>query len=182
MKRQNSISFDNQQPSSNRPGTPMDSTDANQPIPTPKAPPSVSRGNKVVPDPTFRKGVCWIGVHLLCTIIDLLYLFFQCFQAKSWRMLSGMYLISSGVRIPSLFHSDSLLTPSYWEFQYVILYNIITIICTNVQVSLTSICNKIIIILYFTFAGLLWNHQKPHRLVYYWEKASRRLIQGRLGG
>jgi hypothetical protein len=53
MKRQNSISFDNQpQPSSNRPGTPMDS----EAIPTPKPPASVSRGSKVVPDPTLRKG------------------------------------------------------------------------------------------------------------------------------
>lgn len=56
MKRQNSISFDNQQqPSSNRPSTPMDS-EAGQPIPTPKPPASVSRGSKVVPDPTLRKG------------------------------------------------------------------------------------------------------------------------------
>ena len=44
MKRQNSISFDSQQqPSSNWPGTPMDFTDAGQPLPTPKPPPSVSR-------------------------------------------------------------------------------------------------------------------------------------------
>ena len=64
MKRQNSISFDSQQqPSSNRPGTPMDSTDAGQPIPTPKPPPSVSR-SKVVADPTLRKGTCLhICVH-----------------------------------------------------------------------------------------------------------------------
>ena len=58
MKRQNSISFDNQ-PSSNRPGTPMESGEASQPIPTPRAPPSVSRAPssvKVVPDPSFRKG------------------------------------------------------------------------------------------------------------------------------
>ena len=40
-------------------------------------------------------------------------------------MPSGMYLISSGPRIPSLFHSDSLSTPSYWEFRYVILHNVI---------------------------------------------------------
>ena len=59
MKRQNSISFDNQ-PSSNRPGTPMESGDASQPIPTPRAPPSVSRAPssaKVVPDPSLRKGM-----------------------------------------------------------------------------------------------------------------------------
>ena len=67
MKRKNSMSYDNQ-PSSNHPGTPMESGEASQPIPTPKAPQSVPRGpssNKVVPDPSLRKGtVNVIHVHV----------------------------------------------------------------------------------------------------------------------
>ena len=32
------------------------------------------------------------------------------------------------------------------------------------------------------FAGLLWDHQKSHWFVDYWQKANRRHVQGRLGG
>ena len=70
MKRQNSISFENQ-PSSNRPGTPMESGETSQPIPTPKAPLSVSRppvSNKVVPDPTLRKGIAAYSVYIYYTL------------------------------------------------------------------------------------------------------------------
>ena len=66
MKAPNSISFDNQ-PSSNRQGTPMETGETSLPIPTPKAPLSVSRppaSNKVVPDPTLRKGIAVYSVYI----------------------------------------------------------------------------------------------------------------------
>lgn len=52
--------------------------------------------------------------------------YLQCFLAQSWRMRSDMSLIWSGPRTLSLSHSDSLLTPSYWEYQYVTQCDIFT--------------------------------------------------------
>lgn len=69
-------------------------------------------------------------VQYMYMYINYYALYLQCFLAQSWRMRSDMSLIWSGPRTLSLSHSDSLLTPSYWEYQYVTQHNIFTDTCT----------------------------------------------------